>query len=667
MNLFNLTRGFGFRQTMLLTAGCFVLIALGVTGVTIVSRQYTRQGTRQTQTLTEEFLPGLVTLAQLQDATLNLKSITFQFALAKDEEAMREQKQAFQLTTIQVTRSIAKLKRLAQDDPTLLLIDAFAADVQSYRVDVEQFQAELGAGEFEKAMATLDHEVAPAQEEIETHLGTLSEQYFELSHNAGARTTEVLEQSEHFGLLATIVLAGFTLLCLALSLAATRALLGQVQKREAERQTSQDTLEKRVEERTAALAASKERIRLIVDTASDAIISVDAGGAITAWNHQAQNTFGWTQAEALGRNFAETLIAPHHRAAHREQLEHFFSSGDGAALIQRQEISVLHRDGHELPAELAISPIRLGETVLFSVFLHDITERKRDAAELENVYKQLLETSRQAGMAEVATSVLHNVGNVLNSVNISAGMIIESVKKSRGSSLTRVVVLLEEHAHDLGDFVTNDSRGKHVVGHLAKISEHLLADQATIVRELDSLQRNVEHIKEIVAMQQNYATVGGVKETINMVDLVEESIRMNEQGFGRHRLKVIREFEQVPPLSVEKHKILQILVNLLRNAKHACQDSEGADKRMTVRITNGDHRIKISISDNGIGIPPENLTRIFNHGFTTRKDGHGFGLHSGALAAKEVGGSLIAHSDGPGQGATFTLELPCPTQENSHD
>ena len=159
-------------------------------------------------------------------------------------------------------------------------------------------------------------------------------------------------------------------------------------------------------------------------------------------------------------------------------------------------------------------------------------------------------------------------------------------------------------------------------------------------------------------MQQSYATFGGVKEMINVASVVEDSLHMTEEALRHHHVEVIREFEQVPPLNAEKHKLLQILVNLVRNAKHACQDSERADKQMTVRVANGAGRIKISVIDNGVGIPPENLTRIFNHGFTTRKGGHGFGLHSGALAAKEMGGSLTVHSRGPGKGATFTLELP---------
>ncbi len=292
-----------------------------------------------------------------------------------------------------------------------------------------------------------------------------------------------------------------------------------------------------------------------------------------------------------------------------------------------------------------------------------VAERTR---ELESIHKQLVDASRQGGMAEIATNVLHNVGNVLNSVNVSTGLIVERVKKSKTPGLARVVDLLGQHEHDLAAFIAQDARGKHLPAHLAQLSTHLAGEQEALVNELDSLRRNVEHIKEIVAMQQNYAKVGGVKEMINVVDLVEDGMCLNEGSLRRHGVEVTREFEQVPPLNAEKHKILQILVNLLSNAKYACQESGRTDKRLTVRVANGEGRIRISVTDNGIGIPPENMTRIFNHGFTTRKDGHGFGLHSGALAAKEIGGSLTVQSDGPGEGAAFTLELPCPNTKEAH-
>jgi len=287
--------------------------------------------------------------------------------------------------------------------------------------------------------------------------------------------------------------------------------------------------------------------------------------------------------------------------------------------------------------------------------------------ELENTHKQLVEASRRGGMAEIATNVLHNVGNALNSVNISTDLIVDGVKKFKTSSLARVVVLLQEHALDLGAFMAKDPQGRLVAVHLARLSEHMMAEQANITGELDLLRRNVAHIKDIVAMQQNYATFGGLKEMADLPTLVEDSLRLNESGLTRHGVEIVRELEKVPMMNVEKHKILQILVNLIRNAKYACDDAGRADSRLTVRVANGDGRVRVTVMDNGVGIPPENMTRIFNHGFTTRKGGHGFGLHSSALAATELGGSLTVRSDGPGHGAAFTLELPCPAQEQPHE
>jgi signal transduction histidine kinase len=312
-----------------------------------------------------------------------------------------------------------------------------------------------------------------------------------------------------------------------------------------------------------------------------------------------------------------------------------------------------------------VAGVKLGDGLVMSY--SDITERKRSEAEMEQMHKQLLETSRQAGMAEVATSVLHNVGNVLNSVNISSTLVSNQVRKSKVANLSKVVALLNEHAADIGAFLTSDPKGKQLPDYLGQLAEHLVSEQNSALKELSLLHENIEHIKDIVVMQQSYARISGVIETVKITDLVEDALRLNQGALQRHGVDVIREYEDVPPMDVEKHKILQILVNLVRNAKYACDESVRTDKLMTLRVARSDDRLKISIIDNGIGIPPENLTRIFNHGFTTRKDGHGFGLHSAVLAAMEMGGSLTVHSDGPDQGATFTLELPYKPHEAPHD
>jgi signal transduction histidine kinase len=288
----------------------------------------------------------------------------------------------------------------------------------------------------------------------------------------------------------------------------------------------------------------------------------------------------------------------------------------------------------------------------------EIEERKRMELENKRIHRELLEKSRQAGMAEIATNVLHNIGNVLNSVNVSASLVVDNAKQSKAASLAKAAAMMREHKHDLGTFITSDAKGRQLPVYLGQLSEQLMDDQKAAVQELGLLMKNIEHIKDVVSMQQSYARISGLKEMVSLADLVEDSLRMNEGTLNRHQVEIIRKFENVPPMNIEKHKVLQVLMNLIRNAKFACDESGREDKQITVRVADGDGRIKVSVSDNGIGIPPENLARIFNHGFTTRKDGHGFGLHSGALAAKEMGGALAVRSDGLGKGSNFTLELP---------
>jgi PAS domain S-box-containing protein len=304
-----------------------------------------------------------------------------------------------------------------------------------------------------------------------------------------------------------------------------------------------------------------------------------------------------------------------------------------------------------------------GKPAQYVAIRTDITERKQAEARLEKMHRELLDISRQAGMAEVAAAVLHNVGNVLNSVNVASNCVATSLRNSKATSLVRVAAMLREHEADLGAFFSTDARARQLPGFLAQLADHLAGERATALGELEHLQKNIEHIKEIVARQQSYAKVSGLTETVQIADLVEDTLRMNAETFAHHSLRVVRDFTDVPQVAVEKHKVLQILVNLVRNAKHACDATERLDKTMTVRIFNGGETVKIAVADNGIGIPPENLVRIFNHGFTTKRDGHGFGLHSGALAAKELGGALRVESPGAGQGATFTLELPVPTKK----
>lgn len=307
-----------------------------------------------------------------------------------------------------------------------------------------------------------------------------------------------------------------------------------------------------------------------------------------------------------------------------------------------------------ITGQLAVS---LANAQLYEQLEQRVHERTR---ELQEAQSQLLGAAHQAGMAEIAANVLHNVGNVLNSVNISAGLIGNQLQKSKVKGLARAVAMIDEHAADLGAFLTADAKGRLLPTYLRELSSALVTENTQMNDEMAALVRSVDHIKEVVAMQQSHAGAPRMVESLALDTLIDDALRMNAGSLTRHKVTVVKALDVLPALPLDRHRLLQIMVNLISNAKQAMGGIDDPCIRLGAALTeDGERRLlRITVADNGEGIPPENLTRIFSHGFTTRKTGHGFGLHSCALAAKEMGGSLVAHSDGRGRGATFILDLP---------
>lgn len=546
---------------------------------------------------------------------------------------------------------------------------------EGYRVDGAHQDIVVGHG----GLFTLRRDALQLRrerEKLKTTLAALAQEVeaanTRLANSTQLRTAELTRQMERslaagwnhmllFG-------CGCVVLFLWLAWRITRGIDGQVhaiEQARAEAEESRRTTQKLMIEQQQAtenlarthgdLQASERRFRTLSASAPIGIFLADADGNALYLNEHWLGIVDRSLEECLGEGWR--------KAVHPDDEEEVFAAWKEAALA-RQAFSREFRfrtpagEVRWVSSNAVTISSEVDEHIGYVGTTKNITTRKAAEAELEAMQRKLLETSRQAGMAEVATSVLHNVGNVLNSVNVASACVADGLRKSKVSSLTRVVEMLREHETDLGAFFTNDPRARQLPGFLAQLADRLATERTTAIEELGHLQENIEHIKQIVAMQQSYAKVSGVTETVQIADLVEDTLRINAESFVHHHLRVVRDFADVPPVTVEKHKVLQILVNLVRNAKHACDDKGDPDKTVTVRVFNGDGRVKVSVSDNGVGIPPENLSRIFNHGFTTKKNGHGFGLHSGALAAQELGGALRVASEGVGQGATFTLELP---------
>ncbi|RDH85243.1 MAG: hypothetical protein DIZ80_02165 [endosymbiont of Galathealinum brachiosum] len=328
------------------------------------------------------------------------------------------------------------------------------------------------------------------------------------------------------------------------------------------------------------------------------------------------------------------------------------------------------------PSDIELQGIELNENNYVQMIIRDITERERikkalqDANEnLENKVKErtdeltktnqkMLGLAHSAGMSEVASGVLHNVGNVLNSVNVSSSIIKNRALNSRARNLNKVIDILHKNKGNIDDFLKNDEAGKLVIPFLEQLSEKITREQEDQIQEINSLTNNVDHIKNIISMQQSYAGNIGVIEKIKTGDIANDAIDINLSSINNSGINLSKYYDTDYEISIDKHKLIQILVNLISNAKHAVMNGGKSDKNIILGIKKHNNNIIFFVEDNGIGIDEKDIEHVFEFGFKKRVEGHGYGLHHSAISAKELGGTLTVDSDGMNKGATFTLTIP---------
>jgi PAS domain S-box-containing protein len=403
--------------------------------------------------------------------------------------------------------------------------------------------------------------------------------------------------------------------------------------------------------------------RNLIERSNDCIFVIEPKwGRFLDVNHRACDSLGYSQKEFINgvtvKNIDESI--PDDYTWHK-QIETLKQKGDivKEALYKR-------KDGEKFFVETSLKFVTQEKQDYIIAIARDITERKRGEAKLKAAQEKLLETARQVGMAEVATGVLHNVGNVLNSVSVTAESIQKRIRKSKVSYLADAVHLFEEHSSNLSTFLTSEEHGKKLPLFLANLSQELIEDQTKQLESLEELTKHVQHVADIIQLQQSYSKTKGITEPASITELIDDSVKINAEAISRNHIDVRRNYADLPTMLLDRHKVLQILTNLISNAVYALAKSSNEEKilELGVREFKAGY-IKIEVRDNGIGIPAENLTRIFEHGFTTKEKGHGFGLHSTALSINELNGSIIVRSDGPNKGALFTIELPFKTQETT--
>ena len=346
------------------------------------------------------------------------------------------------------------------------------------------------------------------------------------------------------------------------------------------------------------------------------------------------------------------------------------------ALVSFHDVTELdraHSSLKEANSELELSRFQIleknQELETTNTSLHvEMNERKKAQAEREELHQQLVQASRQAGMADVASSVLHNVGNVLTSINVSTDILLKTLKKPMVGDVCRIASMFYEHQDNLEAFLTQDAKGKQIPSYLGMVAESLSGSHQTIQGELDSLVKKVDHIKRVIMSQQDIAHAGEIREATVVEDLMEQALLMGMPEPGEYGIRVVREYAPVPTIMTDRHHVLQILVNVITNAKNAMVEYPANSHCLTVRIlvpANHIGSVRLEVTDTGGGIKAENLPRLFAQGFTTRKAGHGIGLHSAAISAKNLGGVLQGQSAGEGRGATFMLDLPLTVVEDA--
>ena len=414
-------------------------------------------------------------------------------------------------------------------------------------------------------------------------------------------------------------------------------------------------LEGTVEARTLDFKRSQQLSQAVIHNMGDAVVTIDGRRRIVGFNKSASSMWGYTREEVVGLEACALFACQDGSSPALPRLDR--EAGATNEVAARAEAVAVRKCGTSFPVEVAVSSASELQDV--SVLLvRDLTQSRRAEQKLRALNDEYVRASRQAGMADIATGVLHNVGNVLNGINVSAGILMDRLRASRIKQVRKTVELLESRTDDLSKPLHHDEHGRKVLSYLLKLGHKLEEEQQQLVAESRHLQQRVKHVGAIIAKQQEHATGGVLLEDCTIGRLVDEATILLGSTYDHHRIQFLRTGNGDTEVTVDRHRVLQILVNLLSNAKDALEPVKSGRQ---VRIDTGLHgkdRFLIRVIDNGAGISTGDKQQVFSQGFTTKENGHGFGLHNASNAAKAMGGALSCQSMGVGRGASFTLELP---------
>jgi NO-binding membrane sensor protein with MHYT domain/two-component sensor histidine kinase len=423
--------------------------------------------------------------------------------------------------------------------------------------------------------------------------------------------------------------------------------------------TRQDAL--RLAQVNSALQHGKNLLGLATRAAGISSWEQDIDTRITLWTENEIESLRAAGVDSQQHpNAIREMTHPEDRSVQNDAVRKALAEGKDICAFRFRVVAPDHKIVH-LESHARIFCDEQGAPVRILGVSWDVTEQIMQEERRRELQQQLRDASRDAGMAEVATGVLHSVGNVLNSLGVSASLVQARLRDSRIGNVRRVASLLTGQGEQLAKFLSTDESGRQIPGYLAQLGETLDVENKRLQSEAEAIATHVGHIRAIVAAQQTNARRGGVTEAVDVAELMDSTVAIYFTMTAE--VSIRREYQAVPAVILDRHKLIQILANLLSNARHALKDLNGGQRVLTLRIC-ADERgsLVLEVRDSGAGISATAREHLFEFGFTTKKDGHGFGLHTSAILAKELGGELTGHSDGPGRGAQFVLRLPLAAQ-----
>ncbi|MCP3683642.1 MAG: response regulator, partial [bacterium] len=406
-----------------------------------------------------------------------------------------------------------------------------------------------------------------------------------------------------------------------------------------------------IEEQAKQLAEANlelEKLSIVASEVNNAVAIMDADGNIEWVNEAFVRFYRMTLDEYIeekGRNIRDTSSNPRIKTT----IDECISQNNAVSY----ESYIKMKKGGNMWVHTTLTPMIDKNGNLLKLIAID-----SDISELKKAEQKAITHAHKAGMADVAVTTIHNVGNILNSVKTSVGISSRLIKKPTLKKFEMANGLLRENMDKLEDFICNDPKGKKLMEFYLDIEDNLIKERTELEKSIDRIENRTEIIASVIDAQRGYTKdVAFLVEEVDLVEMVEDAITMNLDFIEQNSIEIEKEMADIRPIPIQKLKMIQILMNLITNAKDAMKKTPNDNRQIKFLLNEQGETVQLKVIDTGGGILPENIESIFNHGFTTKKDHQGFGLHSCANHMSEMGGKMWAESEGEGLGATFILEF----------